>query len=214
MSLNMSKELIVNVDNYSEFPSLSSAPQPQNQNSAAHAIWANPTIRNGQSNSVRRTQNSIPSSQNSINNHIHHIQSNLQESALGTTHGGNSNEEYRFGNQQGNPGQLSGLAQTQPGNAEDFPPLERSTSEEVDHERRSRASEQSAAPGGGGARNDNVGAMSKNGTLGEQENGHSDNINSSGVIGGQGMVDETSSIEVNTNISSDIARQSQGSRGI
>ena len=171
---------------FSEFPSLSNAPQPQNQNSAAHAVWANPPSRGNQSISTRRTPNQIPNSHNnSATQHDQQEQINVQQSTSNTSHGTNVNNDSRFANQSG-LGQLSGLAQTQPGNPDDFPPLERTTSDDVDNERRPRGSQQSGAPLGL-SRADISGSQSRNGAIGGQDISITNNVASKGdAAAGQG----------------------------
>ena len=94
-------------------------------------------------------------------------------------------EDFRFVNQNG-PGQLSGLAQTQPGNPEDFPPLERSISDDADNDRRPRVAQQGAVIGAPG-RADYGGSQGRNGVVGGQEGSGATNANHSGqTVGGQG----------------------------
>ena len=171
--------------NRSEFPSLSNAPQPQNQNSAAHAVWTNPSLRGNQNILTRRTQNQISNSHSTSSaQHSQQEQINVQGTST-TLHSTNATEDFRFANQSG-PGQLSGLAQTQPGNSEDFPPLERTTSDDVDNDRRTRVSQQSGAPGGPG-RTEVSGSQGRNGVVGGQDATSANNATNSGdVATGQG----------------------------
>lgn len=109
----------------------------------------------------------------------------MQQSTSNTSHGTNVNNDSRFANQSG-LGQLSGLAQTQPGNPDDFPPLERTTSDDVDNERRPRVSQQSGASLGL-SRADISGSQSRNGAIGGQDISITNNVASKGdAAAGQG----------------------------
>ena len=117
--------------------------------------------------------------------HAHQEQINAQQGMSSTSQNTNIGEDFRFANQNG-PGQLSGLAQTQPGNPEDFPPLERSTSDDVDHDRRSRIAQQ-GGPIGAPSRADYGGSQGRNGVVGGQESNSATNASNSGdAVGGQG----------------------------
>ncbi|KAF1843552.1 uncharacterized protein K460DRAFT_288673 [Cucurbitaria berberidis CBS 394.84] len=105
--------------NLEEFPSLSGAPQAQ-QNTTAQQMWANPTLRTTQQQTIQRPQGQgqqqgqtgqTPNQQ--LQNQSHDDSSQSQFSGAG--------DDYRFGG-QGGVGQLGG-AQPQTGNIEEFPPL-------------------------------------------------------------------------------------------
>lgn len=109
----------------------------------------------------------------------------MQQGTSSTSQNTAVGEDFRFASQNGS-GQLSGLAQTQPGNSEDFPPLERTTSDDVDLERRPRIAQQGGAIGAPG-RADYGGSQGRNGVVGGQEGNSTTNASSSGdAIGGQG----------------------------
>ena len=113
-----------------EFPSLSNAPQTQNQN-PGQAIWANANQRAVQSNSDLRPQQqnlrqNISQQQQSQNSH--RGQDTTQQTptelfASGSQFPGRF-EDYRHGGQSG-VGQLSGSTQPPPSSIDEFPPLGR-----------------------------------------------------------------------------------------
>ncbi|KAL6711024.1 hypothetical protein ACN47E_006899 [Coniothyrium glycines] len=110
--------------NLEEFPSLSGAPQAQ-QNTSAQQMWANPTLRTTQQQTIQRPQGQgqqPPQSQQGQNgqNSNQQIQNQSQDDASSQFSG--AGDDYRYGG-QGGVGQLSGGAQPQTGNIEEFPPL-------------------------------------------------------------------------------------------
>jgi CCR4-NOT transcription complex subunit 2 len=113
---------VLNLDDPSEFPSLSGTPQAQ-QSSASQAIWgANPNARLNQHTPVQRPQAQAPQ-QSGQQAQQHDGQSQDDNSSTTTQSQFRSGgEDYRFG-AQGSVGQISGAAQPQIGNTEDFPPL-------------------------------------------------------------------------------------------
>lgn len=109
-----------------EFPSLSGAPQAQ-QNTSAQQIWANPSIRTAQHTTIQRPQGQNPSQGQGAqpsNQQHQQLQNPLHEDGAGSAQGQYSatGDDYRFGGQAG-VGQLSGSTQPQTGNIEEFPPL-------------------------------------------------------------------------------------------
>ncbi|KAF2260737.1 hypothetical protein CC78DRAFT_584520 [Lojkania enalia] len=110
--------------NLEEFPSLSGAPQAQ-QNTSAQQMWSNPSLRAAQHSTIQRPQGQNPS-QNQPNQTSNAQQLQNQSHDDGTSSGQGQftggGDEYRFGGQAG-VGQLSGSGQPQTGNIEEFPPL-------------------------------------------------------------------------------------------
>ena len=110
-----------------EFPSLSNAPQTQNQN-PGQAIWANANQRAIQPSAEQRPQQhglrqALPQHQQTQNNHGSHI--THQTAADIFPHNSQFSgrfDDYRHGG-QGGVGQLAGSGQPQPGSIEEFPPL-------------------------------------------------------------------------------------------
>ncbi|KAF2734551.1 hypothetical protein EJ04DRAFT_436846 [Polyplosphaeria fusca] len=104
--------------NLEEFPSLSGAPQAQ-QNTSAQQMWSNPTLRTTQHSTIQRPQGQNPPGQpgQPVQGQPHEDGSSSAQSQFS---GGG--DEYRFGGQSG-VGQLSGGGQPQTGNIEEFPPL-------------------------------------------------------------------------------------------
>lgn len=116
------EEYKLNIDDHREFPSLSGAPQAQ-QNTSAQQMWANPTLRTTQQQTIQRPQGQAqqqqqqgPAGQTSNQQ----IQSQAQDDTSSQFSG--AGDDYRYGG-QGGVGQLSGGAQPQTGNIEEFPPL-------------------------------------------------------------------------------------------
>jgi CCR4-NOT transcription complex subunit 2 len=109
-----------------EFPSLSGAPQAQ-QNTSAQQMWSNPTLRTAAQSTTPRPQGQTPvqgqASQSSGAPH-QQLQSQSHDDGTGSGQGqfGAAGDDYRFGGQAG-VGQLSGGGQPQTGNIEEFPPL-------------------------------------------------------------------------------------------
>ncbi|KAJ4363175.1 transcriptional regulator [Neocucurbitaria cava] len=105
--------------NLEEFPSLSGAPQAQ-QNTTAQQMWANPNLRTTQQQTIQRPQGhgqqqgqGNQAANQQIQTQSHDDSSQSQFSGAG--------DDYRFGG-QGGVGQLGG-SQPQTGNIEEFPPL-------------------------------------------------------------------------------------------
>lgn len=152
----------------SEFPSLSGAPQAQQQNTSAQQIWSNPSLRTAQHSTIQRPQGQNPVSQGQAAQSSNQQHQQLQtpshddggSSAQSQFSGGG--DDYRFGGQAG-VGQLSGASQPQTGNIEEFPPLGGSGGGETGPDRRTGMI-QNAAYGG----NANASAFSG---LGQTRNG-------------------------------------------
>lgn len=136
---------LIPVDNYSEFPSLSGAPQPQHQN-PAQAVWANANQRASQHTPVQRPQQQTSNQQlSSIQPQPQPQQSQQlpQQSTQqpnddlfpSSSQFANGLDDYRHGGQAG-VGQLSGLNQPQPANIDEFPPLGRNGNGEIGQDRR------------------------------------------------------------------------------
>ncbi|KAF2805800.1 uncharacterized protein BDZ99DRAFT_501404 [Mytilinidion resinicola] len=109
----------------SEFPSLSGAPQAQ-QNTSAQQIWARQNIQ-AQHSTIQRPQGQNPpqgqAAQPSNQQH-QQLQTPIHEDGAVSAQGQypSGGDDYRFGGQAG-VGQLSGTTQPQTGNIEEFPPL-------------------------------------------------------------------------------------------
>jgi CCR4-NOT transcription complex subunit 2 len=121
-----SKKFKLKIFDDSEFPSLSGAPQAQ-QNTSAQQIWANPSIRATQHSTIQRPQGQNPPqvqvAQQSNPQH-QQLQNPIHEDGTSPAQGqyAGTGDDYRFGGQAG-VGQLSGTTQPQTGNIEEFPPL-------------------------------------------------------------------------------------------
>jgi len=138
------EEFKLNVGDYREFPSLSGAPQAQ-QNTSAQQMWANPTLRTAtQQQTIGRPQGQgaqqgqAGQTQNQQLQNQGHDDSQSQFSGAG--------DDYRFGG-QGGVGQLSGGAQPQTTNIEEFPPLGGAAGE-IGPDRRAGLIQNAAAFGG------------------------------------------------------------------
>ncbi|KAF2877521.1 hypothetical protein BDV95DRAFT_625381 [Massariosphaeria phaeospora] len=109
--------------NLEEFPSLSGAPQAQ-QNTSAQQMWSNPNLRTTQHSTIQRPQGQGPQQGQTSQTANQQLQSQPHDDAPGSTQGPFSGgaDEYRFGGQAG-VGQLSGGTQPQTGNIDEFPPL-------------------------------------------------------------------------------------------
>ncbi|KAL6154799.1 hypothetical protein ACJBU6_06418 [Exserohilum turcicum] len=110
--------------NLEEFPSLSGAPQTQ-QNTSAQQMWANPTLRTTQQNQQNtigrpqgqgQQQGQGQAGQAASQQHQNQGQDDSSQSQFS-----GAGDDYRFGG-QGGVGQLGGV-QPQTGNIEEFPPL-------------------------------------------------------------------------------------------
>lgn len=132
-------------NNYSEFPSLSGAPQPQHQN-PAQAVWANANQRASQHNPVQRPQHQTsnqplssiqPQSQPQQPQQLSQQPTQQPNDDLfpSSSQFTNGLDDYRHGGQAG-VGQLSGLNQPQPSNIDEFPPLGRNGNGEIGQDRR------------------------------------------------------------------------------
>lgn len=132
----------IDIDDFSEFPSLSGAPQPQFSN-PSQAIWANANQRAIQHAPVQRPQqhsvNPQPSNQPSQQQQSQQNQDvshqNSEELFSPTSRFNSAIDDYRHGG-QGGVGQLSGSNQPQTGNIEEFPPLGRNSNDDAGHDQR------------------------------------------------------------------------------
>jgi CCR4-NOT transcription complex subunit 2 len=117
----------LNIGDCREFPSLSGAPQAQ-QNTSAQQMWANPTLRTpqqNQQNTIGRPQGQGQQQQQQQQGQPGQTTSQQQQSQgqddSSQSQFSEANDNYRFGG-QGGVGQLGGV-QPQTGNIEEFPPL-------------------------------------------------------------------------------------------
>ncbi|CAN9132388.1 unnamed protein product [Alternaria alternata] len=110
--------------NLEEFPSLSGAPQAQ-QNTTAQQMWANPTIRaaqQNQQNTIGRPQGQgQQQGQGQAAQAANQQQQNQGQDDSSQSQFSGAGDDYRFGG-QGGVGQLGGV-QPQTSNVEEFPPL-------------------------------------------------------------------------------------------
>jgi CCR4-NOT transcription complex subunit 2 len=121
MDAQVADECKLNVGDNREFPSLSGAPQAQ-QNTSAQQMWANPTLRTAtQQQTIGRPQGQGPQQGQAGQTANPQLQNQGQEDAVPNQFSG-PGDDYRFGG-QGGVGQLSGSAQPQTTNIEEFPPL-------------------------------------------------------------------------------------------
>lgn len=123
-SLILHEKHELDVDHLREFPSLSGAPQTQ-QNTSAQQMWANPTLRTTQQNQQNtigrpqgqgQQQGQGQAGQAASQQHQNQGQDDSSQSQFS-----GAGDDYRFGG-QGGVGQLGGV-QPQTGNIEEFPPL-------------------------------------------------------------------------------------------
>ena len=147
--------MLLDIDGYSEFPSLSGTSQPQYAN-PSQAIWANANQRAIQHTPVQRPQQqqhlvnqqaTTQSSQSQQNQQPQDSQpQNNDELFSPMSRFAGGLEDYRHGG-QGGVGQLSGSGQPQTGNIEEFPPLGRNGNDDAGHDQRGSLM-QNAAFGG------------------------------------------------------------------
>ncbi|KAH3915506.1 hypothetical protein HBH56_075510 [Parastagonospora nodorum] len=169
--------------NLEEFPSLSGAPQAQ-QNTSAQQMWANPTVRTAaQQQTIGRPQGQGPQQGQNGQTSSQQAQSQGQDDSSQSQFSG-PGDDYRFGG-QGGVGQLSGSAQPQTTNIDDFPPLGGAAGE-IGPDRRAGLIQNAAAFGNSG----NSGAFPG---LGQTRNGLSSPTDSqqdrvlNPTVGGRGL---------------------------
>jgi CCR4-NOT transcription complex subunit 2 len=116
-------ESVLNICDDREFPSLSGAPQAQ-QNTSAQQMWSNPNLRSAQHSTIQRPQGQSAQQGQVSQIGAQHIQTPGHDDTVGSAPGPFSavGDDYRFGGQAG-VGQLSGSSQPQTGNIDEFPPL-------------------------------------------------------------------------------------------
>ncbi|OAG04225.1 uncharacterized protein CC84DRAFT_895253 [Paraphaeosphaeria sporulosa] len=132
--------------NLEEFPSLSGAPQAQ-QNTSAQQMWSNPTLRTTQQHSTIQRPQGQGTQQGQVGQPANQPLNQAHDEGVSTAQGQFSagGDDYRFGGQSG-VGQLSGSAQPQTGNIDEFPPL--GGSADVGPDRRTGMIQNAAAYGG------------------------------------------------------------------
>lgn len=176
------EEFKLNIDDNREFPSLSGAPQAQ-QNTSAQQMWANPNLRTTQQNTIQRPQGQGQQQGQSAQAANQQLQSQGHDDSSQSQFSG-AGDDYRFGG-QGGVGQLSGGAQPQTGNIEEFPPLG-NTPGEIGPDRRAGLIQNAAAFGN----SSNAGAFPG---LGQTRNGLSSPTDSqqertiNPTVGGRGL---------------------------
>lgn len=114
------------VNDLSEFPSLSNAPQPQYQN-PGQAVWASANQRATQHTPIQRQQQAQANAQGPIQPQQPHqiqeqAQSSLDDAFFPLSQHSGTLDDYRHGI-PGGIGQLSGPNQQQASNVDEFPPL-------------------------------------------------------------------------------------------
>lgn len=178
------EEFKQDVNDHREFPSLSGAPQAQ-QNTTAQQLWSNPnpTIRTAtQQQTIGRPQGQGPQQGQTGQGANQQLQNQGQESS-GQDQFAGPGDDYRFGG-QGGVGQLGG-AQPQTTNIEEFPPLGGAAGE-IGPDRRAGLIQTAAAFGS----NTNAGAFPG---LGQTRNGLSSPTDSqqdralNPTVGGRGL---------------------------
>ncbi|KAL5419853.1 hypothetical protein PMIN04_006750 [Paraphaeosphaeria minitans] len=109
--------------NLEEFPSLSGAPQAQ-QNTSAQQMWSNPTLRTTQQHSTIQRPQGQSTQQGQVGQPANQSLNQAHDEGVSTAQGqfSTGGDDYRFGGQSG-VGQLSGSAKPQTGNIDEFPPL-------------------------------------------------------------------------------------------
>jgi len=139
----------INGFSYSEFPSLSGAPQSHFQN-PGQAVWANANQRATQQTPVQRPQqaqggaSSIFPVQQQLNNPHEQLQQSLDDAFFASNQPSVTQDDYRHGG-QGGVGQLSGFHQPQPSSIDEFPPLGRNGHGEIGQDRRGNMVQNAAA---------------------------------------------------------------------
>lgn len=178
------EEFKEDVNDHREFPSLSGAPQAQ-QNTTAQQLWSNPnpTIRTAaQQQTIGRPQGQGPQQGQTSQGANQQIQNQGQDGS-GQDQFSGPGDDYRFGG-QGGVGQLGG-AQPQTTNIEEFPPLGGAAGE-IGPDRRAGLIQNAAAFGS----NTNPGAFPG---LGQTRNGLSSPTDSqqdrtlNPAVGGRGL---------------------------
>lgn len=176
---HIEEECTLNMCDHREFPSLSGAPQAQ-QNTTAQQMWANPTLRTTPHTTIARPQGQTPQQGQPGQAPNQQLQNQGNEDAPQGQFAG-AGDDYRFGG-QGGVGQLSGGVQPQTGNIEEFPPLGNNAAGEIGPDRRAGLIQNAAAfgtapgtsafPGLGQTRNglpsptESLGNRSSNATVG------------------------------------------------
>ncbi|OKL57101.1 hypothetical protein UA08_07553 [Talaromyces atroroseus] len=110
----------------SEFPSLSGAPQQNQAQSSAQAVWANAGQRATQQTPVQRQQ--PPSRTSQTQTHFAQQQPSQDDVFPSGAQFANRLDDFRNGG-QGISGQLGGGGQPQTGNIDEFPPLGRNAAD-------------------------------------------------------------------------------------
>ena len=138
-------EFKLNIGDDREFPSLSGAPQAQ-QNTSAQQMWSNPTLRTATQpqQTIGRPQGQGPQQGQSGQTSNQQLQNQGLDDNQSQFSG--AGDDYRFGG-QGGVGQLSGGAQPQTTNIEEFPPLGGAAGE-IGPDRRAGLIQSAAAFGG------------------------------------------------------------------
>jgi CCR4-NOT transcription complex subunit 2 len=173
----------LNVCDHREFPSLSGAPQPQ-QNTSAQQMWANPTLRAANQQSTIGRPQVQGQQQGQAGQAVNQQLQNQGHEETGQNTFPGVGDDYRFGG-QGGVGQLSGGAQPQKTNIEEFPPLGGAAGE-IGPDRRAGLIQNAAAVGGGS----NTGAFpglgqTRNGVSSPTESQQERTLNP--TVGGRGL---------------------------
>lgn len=108
-------------------------------------MWANPTLRNTPHTTIQRPQGQAPQQGQRGSTPNQQLQGLSNEDSPQGQFGG-AGDDYRFGG-QGGVGQLSGGAQPQTGNIEEFPPLGNNAAGEIGPDRRAGLIQNAAAFG-------------------------------------------------------------------
>lgn len=168
-----------------EFPSLSGAPQAQ-QNTSAQQMWSNPNLRSTQHSTIQRPQGQGGQQGQTGQSGNQQLSNQGHEDAVGSAPGqfSSGGDDYRFGGQAG-VGQLSGSSQPQTGNIDEFPPLGGSGGE-LGPDRRTGMIQNAAAYGANANANAFPGlGQTRNGLSSPTEGPQDRSLNS--ALGGRGI---------------------------
>jgi CCR4-NOT transcription complex subunit 2 len=173
----------LNVTDHREFPSLSGAPQAQ-QNTSAQQMWANPTLRTAtQQQTIGRPQGQGQQQGQTVQTANQQLQGQGHDDSGQSQYSG-AGDDYRFGG-QGGVGQLSGGAQPQTTNIEEFPPLGGAAGE-IGPDRRAGLIQNAAAFGGSANASAFPGlGQTRNGLPSPTESQHERTLNP--AVGGRGL---------------------------
>jgi CCR4-NOT transcription complex subunit 2 len=147
------QRLTVDINDQSEFPSLSGAPQQAQPQNPSHAVWGQ---RSTQQTTAQRQQQVVSQAQSAA---PQSTQAQSRQSSQTSSHDdvfpssaqfSSGLDEFRQGS-QGIGGQMSAGSQPQTGSIDEFPPLGRNISEDLSQERRGSIMQSAGFGGYGGS---------------------------------------------------------------